>query len=244
MKPIVALVLLLLLAPLAAQADTHIVRESHTDGYYSGGRITPPDDSTIEMWIGEKRMAYVARTSKVVIDLEKQRMLVMNLRDESYAETPLPVDMAVLLTEEDHARIAPYQRQGTVSATEGTRILDEKECKGWEIEDWIVYQGARYNEREVRAWTTADVPFDMAEFETMFVSLAALNNLSAEYTRQILAVGGFQVATEEVWYDEAQPVRTTTRVVEMKVMDPPAGIYAVPEGFTKKDKLSLQDLQG
>jgi hypothetical protein len=238
------LVLAALLVPLGAHADTYVLRESHTDSFYSGGRVTPAADATTETWIGEKRLAYISPSTKVIVDLENNTAAVVNLRDRTWVETALPLDLAGLLSEEEYARIQPYARQGTVADAEVTKTFDGRKCRAWNVEDWIVYEGSRYDEREMRTWTTADVPFDLTAFRKMFVQLAKLQNLGDEYLGLLLEIDGFQVASEETRYDEGQAVRTETRVKEITVKDPPVDAYAVPEGFTKKDKLTLQDLRG
>jgi len=39
-------------------------------------------------------------------------------------------------------------------------------------------------------------------------------------------------------------VKTTEEVVEILEEDPDPGVYGVPEGFTKKEKLTIQDIRG
>jgi hypothetical protein len=38
-------------------------------------------------------------------------------------------------------------------------------------------------------------------------------------------------------------MRTTTEVIEINKKSPDASVYTVPAGYTKKDKLSMQDIQ-
>lgn len=39
-------------------------------------------------------------------------------------------------------------------------------------------------------------------------------------------------------------VSSTDEIIEMAEKDPPAGVYSIPQGFTKKDQLTREDLQG
>jgi hypothetical protein len=38
-------------------------------------------------------------------------------------------------------------------------------------------------------------------------------------------------------------MHNTTAVVEISKKAPPAGVYSVPAGYTKKDKLSMEEFQ-
>jgi hypothetical protein len=38
-------------------------------------------------------------------------------------------------------------------------------------------------------------------------------------------------------------MHTTNEVIEISKKTPPASVYTVPAGYTKKDKLSMEDMQ-
>jgi hypothetical protein len=238
----VVLFALVLLAPLAAVAETHITTERHTDGYYRGGTMNPPVDETRELWIGENRMAFITDNQKLVIDMEKRSLLFINLRNNIYAETPLPVDMSKLFDDTAYTRLQMFQRTGEVKKAEESRKIGEWQCAAYDTHDWVPYMEGKVNEREVRMWVSTDVPFDLEKFETMMSNLLKLNNLEAGYGEKMLAIEGFQIATEETTYAEGIAIKTTSKVVEMGEAEPPADVYAIPEGCTKKEVLTLQDM--
>jgi hypothetical protein len=238
----VFLVALALLAPLSAAADTHIKIERHTDGYYRGGRMNPEVDETRELWVGENKMAYETDTQKFVLDAEAGKLWFINLRDNSYAETPLPLDMSKLFAEEDFARLQMFKRTGEVKKTDESKKIGEWQCSAYDLHDWYPYQGGRVSEREVRMWVAAEVPFDLEKFDAMFSNLITLENFEEDYGEQVLAIGGFRIATEETTYAEGIAIKTTTKVVDMTEAEPPTDAYALPEGCTRKETLSLQDM--
>ncbi len=238
----VILIALALLLPLAAGADTHVKTERHTDGYYRGGRMNPPVDETRQLWIGEKRVAYITETQKLVVDAGNGTFSFVNLRDNTCAETPLPLDLSKLFAEEDYATLQMFQRTGEVRKAEESRKIGDWHCAAYDLHDWVPYQGGKVNEREIRMWVATEVPFDLEQFDAMFGELIKLNNLEAGYGEKMLAIEGFQIATEETTYAEGIAIKTTTRVVEMSDAEPAADVYALPEGCTKKETLTLQDM--
>jgi hypothetical protein len=238
----VFLIALALLVPLSAAADTHVKTERHTDGYYRGGTMNPPVDETRELWVGENKMAYITDAQKLVVDGEKNSLLYINLRDNSYAETPLPLDLSKLFDETAFTRLQMFQRTGEVKKADEGKKIGEWQCTAYDLHDWIPYQGGQVNEREIRMWVSGDVPFDLEKFDTMLSNLLKLNNLEKSYGEKTLAIEGFQIATEETTYAEGIAIKTTTKVVEMSEVEPPADVYALPEGCTKKETLSLQDM--
>jgi hypothetical protein len=56
-----------------------------------------------------------------------------------------------------------------------------------------------------------------------------------------MKIEGFQVANEMTMEMMGNKINTTTEVVEIAKKTPPAGVYSVPAGYTKNDKLSMQD---
>jgi len=233
----------LVLSP-AARADTYVKTESITDGYYGGGQVVPPAESSTEMWIGKQRMAYVTEGQKLIVDAKNAKLIVVNRRENTYAETGLPLDLSKLFSEQELGTLNAYRRQGTVKSNGDSKKVGEWECAGYDVNDWVSFQGGRINERDVKAWYTTDVPFKLKKFNEMFRVLVELGNFADDYADRVLAVDGFRVATEETRYDEGNAIKTTETVVEMTEKKPPEDAYAVPEGCTKKELLTLQDLQG
>lgn len=238
----VVLIAAALVLPLCASADTYVKIARHADGYYRGGQVAPPVDETQEIWIGPTRIAYITGSQKMLLDAEKSSFVFVNLNSNIYAETALPLDLSKLFGEQDFARLQMFQRTGEVKALDGKKSINDRECSAYAMSDWIMYQGGKVNEREVTRWVTTDVPFDHEKFNALFFNLLKLSNLADDYIGKIKAIKGFQVANEETTYAEGMALTTTTKVVEMAEKEPPADIYAIPEGCTKKETLSLEDM--
>jgi hypothetical protein len=242
MKWKVVLFAVALFLSLSAGADTYVKIERHTDGYYRGGTMNPAVDETQELWIGPTKIAFIADSQKMLLDAEKKTLVFINTRDNSYAETPLPLDMSKLFSEPDFQRLQMFQRTGEIKALEAKKKIGERACSGYEMSDWIPYQGGKVNEREVKRWVTTDVPFDLAKFNKLAANLLKLNNLADDYFENMRKIEGFPLAAEETTYAEGMAITTVSKVVEMADKEVPAEIFSIPEGCTKKETLSLQDM--
>lgn len=243
MKWKLAIVVAALVFPLGAGADTYVKIDSHTDGFYAGGTTTAPDDSSNELWIGEKQLAFASDGQKVIVDLEKQLLTFVNKVDNTFVETPLPLDLAKLFPEEELGRLLMFAREGAVTKSEAGKKIGDRDCVGYELNDWVNFEGGKVSEREIQAWVAKELPFSEEAYDKMFGNMLKLSGLSDAYIEQLLAIEGFQMATEETRYQEGMAIETATRVVEMVEKEAPADAYAVPEGATAKEMLSLQDLR-
>ena len=91
-------------------------------------------------------------------------------------------------------------------------------------------------------WATKDVPFDWNKFGEMYSNVAILRFM--EGIDEFKKIKGFQVATEMSTSIMGANVKVTTKVVEISKKSAPAGVYSVPAGYTKKEKISMPKMGG
>ena len=244
MKALVSMLAILALSATVANADFYIKEESHTDGYYYGGQVSPPVDRVTETWIGDNQAAFITAHRIVILDLNKNTLTFINLDDSTYAETTLPMEWPNLADEQAAARIQMFPTVGIIKETDKTKLIDKRLCKCYEINTWIPYQGIKYNERDSQVWITTDLPFDLEMFGRINQHRMKLFNYGEELLAETIKVKGLPLVTDSEVILKASSYKSADKVVEIKKMDPPKGVYAPPAGFTQKDKLSLDDLRG
>ena len=224
-------------------ADYYVKFKIHTDSYYHHGGMEPEVNSEREIWIGEKKMAVISEGSKIIVDLNKNTLIFINLRDSCYAETSLPVDLYQLADEQIVPQLKMYQSVGTVKETDETSKILDYDCKGYDLNVWIEFQGERFNETEIKLWTTTDVPFDLQMYDEMDQQIIKLNNFSDDLLTEIKKVKGFTIVNESVRYQEATAIKSITKMVEISEKKSLPDVYTIPDGFKKKEKLSIEDLR-
>jgi hypothetical protein len=244
MRSLVLFLAALVVCVPLANADVYLKHEVHTDGYYYGGQNNPPEDEVYEVWIGEKKMSMLFEQRAIIFDLTDSLLTFIVLGDSTYAETPLPLDWSNLLSEEDAARVRMFQTTGEIKEGSETKKLGERDCRSYELTTWIPYEGTRYNETDTKGWVATDLPFDPDAYEEMKIHNLRLQNMKEELIEEVKKIRGYPMAGEDKTYIKGFSVNTTNEVVEIAEKDPPANVYSAPEGFTKKEKLSLQDLRG
>ncbi len=244
MKTVMLFLSIFFVSATGAGADICIKQHAHTDDYYYGGRVTPAEDTDIEVWFGGRRMAYITENRSIVIDLGGRTLTWINLEDSTYAETTLPFEWANIATEEAVGWLGRYPQVGTVEATGQTKEINGYKCTCYEITSWIDAQGSRYNETDEKMWVTTDLPLDWKSFEEMNAVFLRLRNTGPEYAEALGGVKGYPILSDGDRFIKGFSVKTTEEVVEILEKDPPPGAYAVPDGFTKKEKLTIQDIRG
>ena len=243
MKRLIALFALWLLVPLTVHGALYIKQKEHTDAHYHHGSIDPEVNRDIEQWISGKRMAMEFENRKIIIDLAKKKMVILLKDKKEYVEADLPLDLAAVVDESIVPLIQMYKTTGEVETLEEKKELPEGPCRGYRITSWIPYEGTRYNETEMVSWVTEKVKVDLDTYTDLVTEFYRLENLHEDFIKIAREIKGLSLQSASTRYAEGNAVTTTSSVVTMEEREAPEGLFAVPEGFSKKDKLTREDLQ-
>jgi hypothetical protein len=237
MKKFLIFILIPLITAAWVSADVYIKQKVHTDAYYYGGITNPAVDSVNEIWIGKKKMALLTRDLVTIIDMENNRAFILHKIDKTYIETALPPDLPQLVPENLVGTAQALQYQGTVTGTGKTRTIEKWKCKEYQINAYLSYSNSRRNETDSTAWVSSKIPFDLDTYQAMNVMLQRSKNYSKAFIQELKKIKGFVIASESYFYPKGFGVKTTETVVEMSRKDAPEGIYSVPAGYTKNEKI-------
>ena len=240
MKRLSTALVIILLAAVAANADIYIKSKVHTDPVSMMGQTQPASDTVSEQWIGDNIFATVTEGMTNVIDLKKNVMFMVNHKDKSYVEMPMPIDLMKVLPPEAQAMAPMMQMTATVAPTSETKQIGQWNCTAYDAT--LTVMGMQM---KMRMWASTAVPGDLAAFaaKALPVFMQATMRLNQSSIQEFAKIKGFQIATEVTGDMMGAKIRTTTEVVEITEKTAPAGTFAPPAGYTKKTTLSMQDLQ-
>jgi hypothetical protein len=243
MKTLPALILILMI-PAAAHADVCMKQKSHTDSYYYGGVTNPADDQQTETWMSSDKIASIGNTRTVIVDGAADVMYFVNHTDSTYVEIALPMDWSAVVDGPLLGRLNMFKRMGKVKATDETKKIGEWECRGYDVLTWIPYMDIRYDEREMKVWMATAPPADAAYYIETMPEFWTLRNYSDSLMVEMEKLKGLEVASEGVVYQRGFTVNSSEELLDMFEAEPPPDVYTVPEGYTKKEHLTIQDLRG
>ncbi|HDJ24193.1 MAG TPA: DUF4412 domain-containing protein [Candidatus Aminicenantes bacterium] len=244
MKKIVWLLCLLFFMGGLIYGDYFIKEKSHTDAIQMMGQSQPARDEVMEMWISQdlKKMAANSSEQSMIIDLNKNLMYLVDHQNKSYVEMDLPLDISKYVP----AQMAQMMNQMANSVTiEVTPTGQKKKIGQWECSEYDVVMNIMMMKMEMKVWATKDVPFSWEKVTKDLTSqvMAAQLRLNQSALQELLKVEGQWIASETKMNMMGNTVRSTTEVLEISEKDAPQGIYQVPAEYTKKEKLSMEDLQ-
>jgi hypothetical protein len=240
MKKLTILIVLLLIAVPAFAGDVYVKVKSHTDAIAVMGQSSPATDAVSEQWFSATKVAQQGKSDGFIVDLDKQMAYMINHADKSYVELPLPIDLLKVLPPEAQAMAPMMQMSATVAATTETKEVGGFACTGYDATMTIMGM-----QMKLRIWASTAVPGDLASYASKLMPafLQGTMRLNEASVAEFAKIKGFQIATELTGDVMGAKLHSTTEAVEIVEKAAPAGMYEPPAGYTKKAKLSLQDLQ-
>lgn len=220
-------------------ADVYIKTNVHTDAFAMMGQNQPAKDEVMEQWVGNNQLVNKTGDKVMIMDMNKKMMFIVNSKDKTYVETALPLDMSKLVPKEAASMISMMKVTVKVTANGQTKKVNKWSCSGYDVEMSMMMM-----QMKMKVWATTDVPFDWKLFSKMYANVSKMQFMDDAAIAELMKINGYQVASEMTMDTMGSKLNVTSQVVEITQKPAPAGIYTVPAGYSKKDKLSMEDMRG
>jgi hypothetical protein len=240
MKKVLTVFSLLLVLAVAASADIYVKSKTHSDAFAMMGKSQPAKDDIAEQWFNDNQFAFISPETTIIVDLKKNIIDIINNTQKTYIESPLPFDFTKIL-DPQMAQMMGQMMKMTVTAAPNnqTKTVGQWKCDGYDVTINMMMMPMK-----IAVWASTDVPFDVAKFKNLYMNvMKAQMRLDEASVTEMMKVKGYWIASETSMEMMGTKMRTTNEVVEITKKTASASVYSVPAGFTKKDKLSMQDMQ-
>ena len=240
MKKLCIFFSLVLMLAAFASADIYIKSKTHTDAFAVMGQSQPAKDETSEQWLGDDQFATVTPALSIVVDLKKNVLYWINHGDKSYIESSLPFDFTKIVDPQMAQMMSQMMKMTVTAAPNGqTKTIGQWKCSGYDVALNMMMMPMKMS-----VWASTDVPFDVDKFMKLYTNvIKAQLRLDDAAMQEMMKVKGYWIATETNAEIMGAKMHNTTEVIEISKKSPAASVYSVPAGYTKKDKLSMQDIQ-
>jgi hypothetical protein len=238
MKKLLTLLSILIMLAGISFADVYIKQNSHTDAIEMMGQSQPAQDEVNHLWLGDNKMAMHSEKQSVVIDLDAQKMMMIDHQDKTYVEMDLPLDMSKYFPPQMEQMMG--QMKVNVDSTDQTKTINGYACKAYDVD--INFMMMEMNQT---VWASTEVPFDWKDYSEKMLPMMqqAMMRLGSEALDEFKKIEGFQIRTEMTMNMMGSEVNSYSEVIEIDKKDAPEGTYTLPEGYTQKEKFSMGDLQ-
>jgi hypothetical protein len=239
MKKALFVLIVVLAAAMLLPADVYIKTNVHTDAFSMMGQNQPAKDEVTEQWANNSQLANKTGDRVMIMDMNKKVMYVVNLKEKTYVETSLPLDMAKLLPPEAASMAAMMKVTVKVTPNGQSKKINQWNCSGYDVDMNMMMM-----QMKMKVWATTDVPFDWKMFSKMYSNVSKMQFMDDAAIAEFGKIAGYQVGSEMSMDMMGSKMRVTSQVVEISQKPAPAGTYAVPAGFRKEKTLSMDDMRG
>jgi hypothetical protein len=196
-----------------------------------------------ELWIGEDRAAYLEPGRRIVLDRSRRTFTYLNTSDRTYVQWKLPLDGVDLFSPELERERRELSYGAAVEPTGRSRKIRGYECREYSVTTWAEREGRRDSFESLHVWATTELEVDHALVEQLIDLFRRLQPRTAKAVEQLGLIRGIQLRIE---YDGPGNFVVRERLVAEDVeiirRTPPSGIYEVPDGYTRKQRLTPGDL--
>jgi len=228
MKKLFVIITLLFVSFAFLSADVYIKQETNAAGQIN----------IQETWLGKGRMASTSTSGKFIMDMAKKKVFMLNPKAKTYVETDLPLDMSKIMPEQMAAMM-----QGMMSGVEvslnpngQTKKIGNWNAKGYDFN--IKMMGM---DMKMTMWASNEVPFDWKEYLGIYSEMykVTMMNVGTKFVNEFKKLEGYPLGTEM----NMMGMNITTTTVEISEKKPGPDVYNVPPDYTKKDKLTMEDMR-
>jgi hypothetical protein len=233
MKKLILAVVVLAISFAFLQADVYIKQKTNM-GAFMG---QPAKELFQEIWLGTNKMAMVSPDNSMILDVGAKKMYMVYHKNKSYIETDLPLDMTRLMPEQMAKMMKGMMAGMTINIQSNGQT---KKVLNWNAEGYDAKITMMGNEMKMTFWAAKDLPFDWKKYIGMYSELyKAQFKMGEKFMEEFKKIDGYPVETQM----DTMGMKITTTTVEITNKD--AGTaYSIPAGYTKKDKLTMKEMQG
>lgn len=223
-------------------AEVFIKQEETKEAVYHHGNVDPESTTAIELWIGKEKLAYKRGNIELQIDKTKGKAFVLNHSTKTFAETSLPFQIENVADEEFAPRLKMFRTHGEIKALNKQKKIGDRACSLMEITTWIIYEENRFYETDTEVCLATDLPFDFKTAHDVLKEIQGLRNFDEGIYKEMVALEGFPIETSSTQYMEGIRIPSRMQTLEMTIKEAEPGTYTIPDGFTKKEKLTRAEL--
>jgi hypothetical protein len=241
MKKLFVILFMVLTTSGLVARDFYVKTNNHTDAITLGDQSRPASDNFSEQWIGNGKMSVITPTQTIIIDLKKKIVYLILPKTKTYIQTNFPLNYENLLPPELAPLIQNMKRSVVVTPTGKNKTIAGKVCDEYSVAITFMQQ-----KLDSKIYATADVPFNLKKYIKEYKNaLSAMQFIGMDEAsiKEMDKIKGFQMGSETISETFGAKIHTVSETVEIAPKTAPAGTYTVPDGYTKQDKLSTQDMQ-
>lgn len=227
-----------------AYADIYMKQKQHTDAVTMMGQTQPAKDVISESWITADKIVMMTEKQKVIMDMDKKTMTMVNHEQKVIANMPMDLSksMGKMDRKEDMSPEAKAQFQQMMSQMMQIEVKvketnERKKIGKWNCRKYLQTINMAMGTTNSEIWTTEDIKVDEDLYIKYSVGILAQmpgmsQNMDA-IAQELKKIKGVQVYSEQTITMMGQAMKSTIEMIEFKEGKAPSDIFELPAEYKK-----------
>lgn len=229
-------VIAVLIVSLAAflVADVYVKQQTKTPSF-----MGQPEKLVIqEQWLGKNKIATISEDTSMILDLNTKKLFMIQHKAKTYIESNLPLDITKIMPDQMAGMMKGMMDSMTVSVKPNGKT---KKVLNWNTTGYDVSVNMMGMDIKMVFWATGNPGFDWKAYSSLFTEVyKAQMRMGEKFVAEFKKIDGYPVEMET----QMMGISILSSVIEINPnKTPAAGVYTVPAGYTKIDKLTMNDMK-
>ena len=251
MKKVILILTMIFLLTLFLGADVYMKNMERIKAFELMGSKQKEQIEIKERWFSENKYAQTGKDYDLIIDLDKEKVVVIIHSIKTYYEFPTDISGEKL------QKLLLFLSPKVLEIIKSVRITDVKvnhnqetkrianwNCRSSELDMVIMIPALNMMPKyRMKIWATKDLPPKFKNYTKMgeeffikyVLGLISIDEDSKEQLNRFNAAEGFQVASEISVSILGSEINIESQCLEIEEKPSPPGTYEVPRGYTKKN---------
>ena len=198
------------------------------------GQTQPETDEVHVTWVGDKQLRMDQGSTTTIVNLDDQKMVMVNHGAKTYNEVALPVDISTLLPPGMAEQMMSMMKfEVTITPSDETRKVGEWTAKRYDLE----MTSPMMSMKSV-LWASTETPIDFSKYFDLYSQVMSLQPGVEDMMEQMRRIDGYVVSQEgtmSMKFMGETTVGTLDSVTSIEEADAPAGTYAPPADYTLEE---------
>ena len=227
-----------------AYGDIYMKQKQHTDAVTMMGQTQPAQDVISESWITSDKIVIMSEKQKVIMDIDKKIMTMVNHEKKVIANMPMDFSksMGKMDRKGDMSPEAKAQFQQMMSKMMQIDVKvketnERKKIGKWNCQKYLQTITMAMGTTNSEIWATEDIKVDEDLYAKYSVGILAQmpgvsQNMSA-ITKELKKIKGVHVYSEQTVTMMGQPMKSSIELMEFKEGKAPSNVFDLPTGYKK-----------
>ncbi len=227
-----------------AYADIYMKQKQHTDAITMMGQTQPAQDMINESWITADKIVMMTEKQKVIMDMDKKSMTMINHETKSIVDIPMDfsksmgkMDRKGDMSEEEKAQFQQLMGQMMQIDVKVEETNERKKIGKWNCRKYLQTITMAMGTTNSEIWATEDIKVDGDLYTKYSVGILAQmpgmgQNMSA-ITQELKKIKGVHVYSEQTMTMMGQAMKSSIELIEFKEGKAPSNVFDLPSSYKK-----------